>query len=159
VCGGWTRSAAQAAQTLKTCAFAHAEVLPDFPNRTGDGPSPEPDAPTDNDVRGLIGAALDERGGFIGHADMRSKAGRLGRQSSSGRGHVCSGASTPASEVYAEVGGTHDDALYRQLGTDRQRLRQGWTTIMRLYARDDVQGELIGSWISRARQDSSRTDR
>jgi len=63
-------------------------------------------------------------------------------------GHVCSGASISASEVYAE-----NSVLMMTPATVNSKLTdgvfaKGWTTIMRLYARDDAQGELIGSWIA-----------
>jgi branched-chain amino acid transport system substrate-binding protein len=63
-------------------------------------------------------------------------------------GHVCSGASIPASEIYAE-----DGVLMMTPASVNSKLTdaafaKGWTTIMRLYARDDAQGVLVGNWMA-----------
>src|SRR5215212_2540146 len=64
-------------------------------------------------------------------------------------GHFCSGASIPASEVYAEGG-----ALMMTPGSLNSKLtdnalEKGWPTIMRLFVRDDVQGKLMGQWLAK----------
>jgi branched-chain amino acid transport system substrate-binding protein len=63
-------------------------------------------------------------------------------------GHVCSGASIPASEVYAEY-----DVLMMTPASVNSKLTdnafaKGWPTIMRLYARDDNQGRMVGAWMA-----------
>jgi len=64
-------------------------------------------------------------------------------------GHVCSGASIPASAVYADSGVLMmSPATVNSKLTD-EAFAKGWTTIMRLYARDDAQGDLIGSWLAK----------
>jgi len=62
-------------------------------------------------------------------------------------GHACSGSSIPAAEVYAENG-----VLMMSPASSNPKLtddagKNGWTTIMRLYGRDDAQGQFIGPWI------------
>jgi len=62
-------------------------------------------------------------------------------------GHACSGSSIPAAEVYAESG-----ILMMSPASSNPKLtedagKNGWTTIMRLYGRDDAQGKFIGPWI------------
>jgi branched-chain amino acid transport system substrate-binding protein len=62
-------------------------------------------------------------------------------------GHACSGSSIPASEVYAEA-----DVLMMSPSSSHPTMtdkaaEQGWTTVMRLYGRDDAQGKFIGPWI------------
>jgi branched-chain amino acid transport system substrate-binding protein len=62
-------------------------------------------------------------------------------------GHACSGPSIPASEVYAENGVLMmSPALSSPKLTD-DAAKNGSTTIMRLYGRDDAQGQFIGPWI------------
>lgn len=64
-------------------------------------------------------------------------------------GHLCSGASIPASAVYAENGTLMiSPASSNPLLTD-QAAEKGWTNIMRLYTRDDAQGAFIGPWIAK----------
>jgi branched-chain amino acid transport system substrate-binding protein len=63
-------------------------------------------------------------------------------------GHACSGSSIPASAVYADAG-----ILMMTPASSNPRLTdeaaaKGWTTIMRLYGRDDTQGKYIGPWIA-----------
>ena len=63
-------------------------------------------------------------------------------------GHVCSGASIPASEVYAEY-----DVLMMTPASVNSKptddaFAKGWPTIMRLYARDDNQGKMVGAWMA-----------
>ena len=64
-------------------------------------------------------------------------------------GHACSGASIPASAVYADAG-----VLMMTPASSNPRLTEdaashGWPTIMRLYGRDDAQGLFIGPWIAK----------
>lgn len=64
-------------------------------------------------------------------------------------GHACSGSSIPASAVYAEAGALMmSPASSNPVMTD-DAAAKGWNTIMRLYTRDDQQGEFIGPWIAR----------
>jgi branched-chain amino acid transport system substrate-binding protein len=63
-------------------------------------------------------------------------------------GHACSGSSIPASAVYAENGFLMmSPASSNPLLTD-DAAKNGWSTIMRLYTRDDAQGAFIGPWIA-----------
>lgn len=62
-------------------------------------------------------------------------------------GHACSGSSIPAAEVYAD-----NNVLMMSPASSNPKLTEdaaqnGWTTIMRLYGRDDAQGKFIGPWI------------
>lgn len=64
-------------------------------------------------------------------------------------GHACSGSSIPASAVYAEAGVLMmSPASSNPLMTD-DAAKNGWSTIMRLYTRDDAQGAFIGPWIAK----------
>jgi branched-chain amino acid transport system substrate-binding protein len=64
-------------------------------------------------------------------------------------GHACSGSSIPASAVYAESNFLMmSPASSNPLLTD-DAAKNGWTTIMRLYTRDDAQGAFIGPWIAK----------
>jgi branched-chain amino acid transport system substrate-binding protein len=63
-------------------------------------------------------------------------------------GHVCSGASIPASEVYADNGVLMMTPASVNARLTDAAFAKGWTTIMRFYARDDVQGALVGGWIA-----------
>ena len=62
-------------------------------------------------------------------------------------GHACSGASIPASDVYAENGVLMMSPASSSPKLTDNAADQGWTTIMRLYGRDDAQGRFIGPWI------------
>lgn len=63
-------------------------------------------------------------------------------------GHACSGSSIPASAVYAESGALMmSPASSNPIMTD-DAAAKGWSTIMRLYTRDDAQGAFIGPWIA-----------
>ena len=63
-------------------------------------------------------------------------------------GHACSGSSIPASAVYAESGALMmSPASSNPVLTD-DAAAKGWSTIMRLYTRDDAQGAFIGPWIA-----------
>jgi len=63
-------------------------------------------------------------------------------------GHACSGATIPASEVYAEsrILMMTPSASNPQL--TEQAFAHKWRTIFRLYGRDDAQGQFIGPWIA-----------
>jgi len=64
-------------------------------------------------------------------------------------GHACSGSSIPASAVYAESGVLMmSPASSNPIMTD-DAAAKGWSTIMRLYTRDDAQGAFIGPWIAK----------
>jgi branched-chain amino acid transport system substrate-binding protein len=64
-------------------------------------------------------------------------------------GHACSGASIPASAVYAESAVLMmSPASSNPVLTDAAA-KNGWNTIMRLYTRDDAQGAFIGPWIAK----------
>ena len=64
-------------------------------------------------------------------------------------GHACSGSSIPASAVYAEGGALMmSPASSNPVMTD-DAAAKGWSTIMRLYTRDDQQGAFIGPWIAK----------
>jgi branched-chain amino acid transport system substrate-binding protein len=72
----------------------------------------------------------------------------IGEQISLVDGHVCSGASIPASAVYAEY-----HVLMMTPASVNSKLTdaafaKGWPTIMRLYARDDSQGKMVGAWMA-----------
>jgi branched-chain amino acid transport system substrate-binding protein len=62
-------------------------------------------------------------------------------------GHACSGSSIPATEVYGE-----SNILMMSPASSAPKLtddaaKNGYTTILRLYGRDDAQGRFIGPWI------------
>lgn len=62
-------------------------------------------------------------------------------------GHACSGSSIPAAEIYGE-----NNILMMSPASSAPKLtddaaKNGFTTIMRLYGRDDAQGRFIGPWI------------
>jgi len=62
-------------------------------------------------------------------------------------GHACSGSSIPAAEIYGE-----SNVLMMSPASSAPKLtddaaKNGYTTILRLYGRDDAQGRFIGPWI------------
>ncbi len=62
-------------------------------------------------------------------------------------GHACSGSSIPAAEIYGE-----NNILMMSPASSAPKLtddaaKNGYTTILRLYGRDDAQGRFIGPWI------------
>jgi branched-chain amino acid transport system substrate-binding protein len=62
-------------------------------------------------------------------------------------GHACSGSSIPAAEIYGE-----NNILMMSPASSAPKLtddaaKNGYTTVMRLYGRDDAQGRFIGPWI------------
>jgi branched-chain amino acid transport system substrate-binding protein len=63
-------------------------------------------------------------------------------------GHLCSGSSIPASAVYAENGVVMISPASSNPTLTDDAAAKGWGTIMRLYTRDDKQGEFIGPWIA-----------
>jgi branched-chain amino acid transport system substrate-binding protein len=62
-------------------------------------------------------------------------------------GHACSGSSIPASEVYAENGVLMMSPASSSPKLTDDAAKNGSTTIMRLYGRDDAQGKFIGPWV------------
>lgn len=68
-------------------------------------------------------------------------------------GHACSGASIPASAVYAENGVVMMSPASSNPALTDEAAAKGWTTIMRLYTRDDAQGEFLGPWLAEKYKD------
>jgi branched-chain amino acid transport system substrate-binding protein len=68
----------------------------------------------------------------------------VGRQIKFVDGHVCSGSSIPASDVYAE----NNVLMMSPVSSNPALTEKGHPTIMRLYPRDDAQGAFIGPWIA-----------
>ncbi|NDU79457.1 ABC transporter substrate-binding protein, partial [Actinomadura sp. DSM 109109] len=64
-------------------------------------------------------------------------------------GHACSGSSIPASAVYAEAGVLMMTPASSNPDLTDAAAKKGWSTIMRLYTRDDGQGEFVGPWIAK----------
>ncbi len=64
-------------------------------------------------------------------------------------GHACSGSSIPASAVYAEGGVMMMSPASSNPAMTDDAAAKGWSTIMRLYTRDDAQGAFIGPWIAK----------
>lgn len=107
--------------------------------------------------------AINAKGGVLGHkikidleddqCDPKQAVSVANRIVASGiqfvDGHACSGASIPASAVYAENGVLMmTPASSNPVLTDAAA-EKGWSTIMRLYTRDDAQGAFIGPWIAK----------
>lgn len=63
-------------------------------------------------------------------------------------GHACSGASLPASAVYAEEGVLMISPASSNPALTDEAAAKGWNTIMRLYGRDDAQGDFVGRWVA-----------
>jgi branched-chain amino acid transport system substrate-binding protein len=63
-------------------------------------------------------------------------------------GHSCSNASVPASAVYAEYGVLMMTPSSVNSKLTDNAFAKGWPTIMRLYARDDKQGKMLGAWLA-----------
>jgi branched-chain amino acid transport system substrate-binding protein len=63
-------------------------------------------------------------------------------------GHSCSNASIPASQVYAEYGVLMMTPSSVNSKLTDNAFAKGWPTIMRLYARDDAQGKMLGAWMA-----------
>ena len=59
-------------------------------------------------------------------------------------GHACSGSSIPAADVYADNG----VLMMSPASSNPALTEKGHSTIMRLYPRDDRQGEFIAPWIA-----------
>jgi len=68
-------------------------------------------------------------------------------------GHVCSGASIPASAVYAEYGVLMMTPASVNSKLTDEAFAKGWPTIMRFYARDDAQGKMVGAWMAERYRD------
>ena len=64
-------------------------------------------------------------------------------------GHACSGASIPASQVYGEAGILMMTPASSNPKLTEEASSNGWSTILRLYGRDDAQGAYIGPWIAK----------
>src|SRR5271165_1973287 len=58
-------------------------------------------------------------------------------------GHACSGSSIPASDIYAE----NNVLMMSPASSNPALTEKGHPTIMRLYPRDDAQGEFVAPWI------------
>jgi len=63
-------------------------------------------------------------------------------------GHACSGSTIPASAVYAENNVLMMTPAASNPVLTEDASKKGWTTIMRLYGRDDAQGRFIGPWLA-----------
>ena len=63
-------------------------------------------------------------------------------------GHSCSNASVPASAVYAEYSVLMMTPSSVNSKLTYNAFAKGWPTIMRLYARDDKQGKMLGAWMA-----------
>jgi branched-chain amino acid transport system substrate-binding protein len=68
-------------------------------------------------------------------------------------GHACSGASIPASQVYAENNMLMMSPASSNPALTDEAAAKGWSTIMRLYTRDDAQGEFLGPWLAEQYKD------
>lgn len=64
-------------------------------------------------------------------------------------GHACSGSSIPASAIYAENGILMMSPASSNPEMTDAAAKNGWSTIMRLYTRDDGQGAVMGPWIAK----------
>jgi branched-chain amino acid transport system substrate-binding protein len=64
-------------------------------------------------------------------------------------GHMCSGAAIPASAVYADSGVLMMSPAAVNARLTDEAFAKKWPTIMRFYARDDAQGELVGAWLAK----------
>jgi branched-chain amino acid transport system substrate-binding protein len=72
----------------------------------------------------------------------------IGEQISLVDGHVCSGASIRASAVYAEYSVLMMTPASVNSKLTDAAFAKNWPTIMRLYARDDNQGKMVGAWMA-----------
>lgn len=107
-------------------------------------------------------AAINEKGGVMGRkiklvieddvCDPKQAVSVANRIVAAGikfvDGHACSGSSIPASAVYAESGVLMMTPASSNPEFTDAAARNGWPTIMRLYTRDDAQGEFVGPWIA-----------
>jgi branched-chain amino acid transport system substrate-binding protein len=64
-------------------------------------------------------------------------------------GHACSGSSIPAAEVYSD----NKVLMMSPASSNPVLTEKGYTTIMRLYGRDDAQGAFIAPWIAEKYKD------
>lgn len=67
-------------------------------------------------------------------------------------GHACSGSSIPASAVYAEEGVLMISPASSNPALTDDAAAKGWGTILRLYGRDDAQGDFVGGWLAANRR-------
>ena len=67
-------------------------------------------------------------------------------------GHACSGSSIPASAVYAEEGVLMISPASSAPALTDDAAAKNWTTILRLYGRDDAQGDFVGGWLAANRK-------
>ncbi|QND53041.1 branched-chain amino acid ABC transporter substrate-binding protein [Phyllobacterium sp. 628] len=107
-------------------------------------------------------AAINEKGGVMGRqiklvveddvCDPKQAVSIANRIVAEGikfvDGHACSGSSIPASAVYAEAGVLMMSPASSNPALTDAAAKNGWSTIMRLYTRDDGQGEFVGPWIA-----------
>jgi branched-chain amino acid transport system substrate-binding protein len=63
-------------------------------------------------------------------------------------GHLCSGASIAASETYGEDGVLLISPSSSAPALTDDAAKRRWTTIFRLYGRDDAQGVFVGKWLA-----------
>jgi branched-chain amino acid transport system substrate-binding protein len=63
-------------------------------------------------------------------------------------GHICSGSSIPASEVYSDAAVLMMTPASVNSKLTDQAAERHWPNIMRLYVRDDAQGQLVGQWMA-----------
>lgn len=111
----------------------------------------------------LAAAAINAKGGVLGKTiavdveddacDPKQAVSVANRVEANGirfvDGHACSGASIPASAVYGDAG-----ILMMTPASSNPKLTEDaaahrWSTILRLYGRDDAQGAFIGPWIAK----------
>ena len=114
-------------------------------------------------------AAINEKGGVMGRkiklvieddvCDPKQAVSIANRIVAAGikfvDGHACSGSSIPASAVYAESGALMMTPASSNPELTDAATRNGWPTIMRLYTRDDAQGEFVGPWIANQYKDKN----
>lgn len=107
-------------------------------------------------------AAINEKGGVAGKqikivveddvCDPKQAVSVANRIAAEGikfvDGHACSGSTIPASAVYAENGILMITPASSNPELTDAAAKNGWSTIMRLYTRDDAQGAYIGPWIA-----------
>lgn len=104
-------------------------------------------------------AEINERGGVLGQklklvmkddaCDPRQAVAVANQLAAEGVkyvvGHICSGASIPASKIYAE----ENMIMVSPASTNPKLTEQGYNTIFRVCGRDDQQGKVIGDYILR----------
>ena len=70
-------------------------------------------------------------------------------------GHVCSAASIAAAPIYAEAGILMMTPASVSAKLTDTAAAKGWTNIFRVYTRDDIQGELVGSFMAEHDRDKT----